>query len=966
VVDRKGKPLQTKIYLVEGGYNQSLFHYETGQDGAFLFSNLKPGDDYLLMAKPVDREQFPVIKLFQNAISHTAFTQQHTVIRQADRALLPDTPESETPATNAESQPFARVGLDEALTSLGRTAHLEDVVVVGYSSMTNRMVTSSVTQVQASDINGNPYLALQGRVPGLVVIPQANQLDASQITLRGMRSLTGTQMPLIVLDGMPVDNVALQSINAADITSVTVLKDAVATTLYGSQAANGVIAIESKKMGQELFSFNVAARYGYGMLRVPPIQETRHWFRRFYAPIYANVQTTVRDDFRETIYWNGVVQTNRKGEATVEFCNSDASTTFRAIAEGIGYDGVAGRQEMTYAVTEPMSVDIKIPPYFTVGDKALLPLVVRNNSHDSLVVLIDLYMPKGLALQDFDCVLRIGPDTARQLLIPVLAKKALYGTISMAVEGNGHKQLLSWPITVNEQGFPASLVLSGARSEHQEFSIEKPVAGSIRSTLTVFRDLEEQVFKGIESMIREPYGCFEQTSSTLYPNILILKYLKSKGKPSQRTESRAMRYIRSGYNRLLSFETSKGGYEWFGSDPGNTGLTAYALLEFTDMADFVEVDKKMLLRTKNFLLDLRDNMGGFKLARQYYEPEQPKRYDVTNCYIVYAMSRAGMGQEIVPEYRAAVKRALQVQDGYMVVMMANAALTMKQEGDYRLLMDLANRLYRENGLKAYTSMVGAYGRSLNVEVLSLYALALMQDKNGEVATLHKVLTSILKSKTYYGYGSTQSTVLALQAIIAYNDFVKAVAHTTRDTKIVFTINDMLVLPDSATATLLHAGKNILRAKYDNDSSFIPYEFEVQYHTLLPPSSEKAALALQTKLGANTARVGETVRMDIVVTNKVANILPMTVAKIGIPAGLSVQPWQLKEIMEKNQAAYYEIFDNWLVFYWTYFDAHETKKIALDLKAEIGGMYKAKASNVYQYYTPEDKHWNEGLEVTVEP
>ena len=91
---------------------------------------------------------------------------------------------------------------------------------------------------------------------------------------------------------------------------------------------------------------------------------------------------------------------------------------------------------------------------------------------------------------------------------------------------------------------------------------------------------------------------------------------------------------------------------------------------------------------------------------------------------------------------------------------------------------------------------------------------------------------------------------------------------------------------------------------------------------------------------------------------------MAIAKIGIPAGLSLQPWQLKELTEQKQVAYYEIFDNYLVLYWMGFAAKETKTIQLDLKAEIPGTYKAKAGNVCLYYTPECKNWNEGLEVFI--
>ena len=61
-------------------------------------------------------------------------------------------------------------------------------------------------------------------------------------------------------------------------------------------------------------------------------------------------------------------------------------------------------------------------------------------------------------------------------------------------------------------------------------------------------------------------------------------------------------------------------------------------------------------------------------------------------------------------------------------------------------------------------------------------------------------------------------------------------------------------------------------------------------------------------------------------------------------------------------AYYEIFDNYLVLYWMGFASNETKNIQLDLKADIPGTYVAKACNTYLYYTPEHKHWNEGLSV----
>jgi hypothetical protein len=106
-------------------------------------------------------------------------------------------------------------------------------------------------------------------------------------------------------------------------------------------------------------------------------------------------------------------------------------------------------------------------------------------------------------------------------------------------------------------------------------------------------------------------------------------------------------------------------------------------------------------------------------------------------------------------------------------------------------------------------------------------------------------------------------------------------------------------------------------------------------------------------------------MIITIQNKINNQLPMVTAKIGIPAGLTLQNALLKDLLDKKQVSYYEIFDNYLVLYWEHFDANEIKTINLDLKVEFAGEY-TKASNAYLYYMPEAKFWNEGIKVRIQP
>ncbi len=128
---------------------------------------------------------------------------------------------------------------------------LNEVVVVGYGTMRRKDVTSSITTIGAKDLNQgvftDPAQMLQGKVAGLVVSSSADPSSTPSISLRGASSLrTGSAMqPYYVVDGIP--GVDISMVAASDIESIDVLRDASATAIYGSKAANGVIIITTKQ-----------------------------------------------------------------------------------------------------------------------------------------------------------------------------------------------------------------------------------------------------------------------------------------------------------------------------------------------------------------------------------------------------------------------------------------------------------------------------------------------------------------------------------------------------------------------------------------------------------------------------------------------------------------------------------------------------------------------------------------------
>jgi len=142
---------------------------------------------------------------------------------------------------------------DNMTVEMSKGQSLEEIVVVGYGTQKAKDVSTAISSISDDDFNRgvitNPMQQVQGKVSGLVITqPSGDPNENVSIRLRGQASLTGGQAPLVVLDGVPLDDPnIIANIPPEDIASYDVLKDASATAIYGSRGANGVIIINTKK-----------------------------------------------------------------------------------------------------------------------------------------------------------------------------------------------------------------------------------------------------------------------------------------------------------------------------------------------------------------------------------------------------------------------------------------------------------------------------------------------------------------------------------------------------------------------------------------------------------------------------------------------------------------------------------------------------------------------------------------------
>ncbi|MBN8821994.1 MULTISPECIES: TonB-dependent receptor plug domain-containing protein [unclassified Spirosoma] len=175
---------------------------------------------------------------------------------------------------------------------------------------------------------------IQGRVAGVNVIGSGFN---ARVQIRGAANFNGPVDPLFVLDGMPMDLQAIMGISVQDVDRVDILKGASAA-IYGSRASGGVISILTKR-GAPNYDYTKDVTPGTLIAKLPGYAPVRE----FYAPRY-DVQKPehVRPDYRTTLYWAPMIQTDAQGKATLSFFTSDAKTTVRLRVEGATVDGKPG------------------------------------------------------------------------------------------------------------------------------------------------------------------------------------------------------------------------------------------------------------------------------------------------------------------------------------------------------------------------------------------------------------------------------------------------------------------------------------------------------------------------------------------------------------------------------------------------------------------------------------------------
>jgi len=533
----------------------------------------------------------------------------------------------------------------------------------------------------------------------------------------------------------------------------------------------------------------------------------------------------LREYFPETLVWQPSIETDKEGRAQIRFKLADNMTTWKMSVIGSTEDGEIGMAEQEIHAFQPFFVEHDPPRILTEGDEISLPVVLRNYLDKPQQVALDIKPEDWFALT--------GPSH-KQAHVPAgdaMRETFDFRAVSSVTEGRQRitavagdaNDAIEKPITVHPDGAEIAHTAATILGDTATLDIDIPadaVPRTARAELKIYPNPLAHVVESVEAIMSRPYGCGEQTISSTYPSLLVLRHYQQLGLANDKLPpiaAKARRYVRLGYERLLSYRAADGGFSYWGrGEAADLALTAYAFRFLEDAREFVAVDEDVPDEARNWLIK-QQQPGGSWAAHEWDQQTSKPRTAMLTAYVARVLARherrqrqtattaivstAAPAMSISPETKTApptatpLRRALdylsqrldQIDEPYFI---ASYALAAQDAGESPALLDKAidrlTRFARTEADGTYWSLETntpfyGWGQAGRIETTALVLQALTRvsgesqsstpadARHPAPVTRHllaeRALLFLLRNKDRYGvWLSTQATINVLDAL----------------------------------------------------------------------------------------------------------------------------------------------------------------------------------------------------------
>ncbi len=714
------------------------------------------------------------------------------------------------------------------------------------------------------------------------------------------------------------------------------------------------------------------------------------------APLNSNAplgsaapETHIRSWFPEALYINPEIITDRNGEASIEIPIADSITTWRMAMLASTVNGALGSATSSLKVFQDFFADLDLPVTLTQGDRITIPAAVYNYTGSNGSVELTLKPDDWYALADDigtkTVAVNAGQVGGTHFTLQANRigkfKLTLSARLNSADDSNnsGRRDIVVREIEVVPNGREQNTVFNGrldnaSSVEHTVSFPAESIPDASRLFVRIYPGPLSQVVEGMDSLLRMPFGCFEQTSSSTYPNVLALDYMKRTNKLTPEIHARAEGYIATGYQRLLTFEVPGGGFSWFGNPPANKILTAYGLMEFSDMSKVHDVDPRLIERTRDWLIAQQQADGSWKPDTSFINEGATNRYNSDlvriTAYIAWALENTGYRGPALEKAAQFLSAHLDGKpDAYTLAVLANFAVEHDKNDalTHQALQMLLDAHQEKDDQVFWTSSeTGVYstGESAAIETTGLAVQALLKAHQSP-ETVRKALAYIAAKKEASGtWGTTQATIMALRALLMASEestadvrgTVEIVLNGNAAEKLVLTPENNDLFQQFVLSNFDAAKPNAIRIHFTGTGS-LAYQVVGRY--FLPWQSKEAQEPLSIGVAYDRTKLAQNdiVTATATIHSNLRETANMVMVDLGIPPGFDLLTEDLQDIVSKTADAKtgrlekFSLTATQAILYFDSFAPGSETKIHFRLRAKYPIRAKTFASKVYEYYNP---------------
>jgi uncharacterized protein YfaS (alpha-2-macroglobulin family) len=691
----------------------------------------------------------------------------------------------------------------------------------------------------------------------------------------------------------------------------------------------------------------------------------------------------IRSYFPEALYINPEIITDAGGNASVSFPIADSITTWRMAMLASTQAGALGSGTSSLKVFQDFFVDLDLPVTLTQGDCVSIPVAVYNYSGKAGEVSLKIQPEDWFSLDNDTSQKTLSVESGRVGSSQFTVNARRIGKFKLSLSAHmdgagGRDDIVVREIEVIPNGREQDLVFNGRLENSVEHALHFPrnsIADASSVLVRLYPGPLSQVIEGMDSILRMPGGCFEQTSSSTYPNVLALDYMKRTKKLTPEVHAKAEGYIANGYQRLLTFEVPGGGFSWFGEAPANKILTAYGLMEFSDMAKVSEVDPRLIERTRDWLARQQQPDGSWKPDTSSINEGATDRYNTNvlriTAYIAWSLVNTGYRGPAVEEAKRFIQsRSGGKVDNYTLAIIANFAADYGEDRDFtrqsmRALLDGRSESGDQVSWTSEETGVYSTGSSAAIETTGLATQALLKWRQAS-GTVRKALNFISSKKEASGnWGTTQATIMALRSLLLASQLstsdVRGSVQVILNGKPLQTLrltpenNDLLhqfVFKD------IDVGKpNLIQLKFEGAGGGLAYQ--VVGRSFTPWEQKPAADPLSIDVVYDRTKLAQSdiVTSTITIRNHLPKTANMVMVDLGIPPGFDLLSEDLQSFQEKTtgdrsgRLEKFSLTATQAILYFNKLSPERTVTLKYRLRAKYPIRARTFRSRVYEYYDP---------------